>query len=155
MKMRILFLLCAALALTVGVATATAGNGHGKGKGGNSAAAKACQKGGWKNWVRADQTPFKNTGDCVSYAARGGVLTAPKTQSQLDCEAFGGTFGTSPVLVGSFTTVLWVCNGWTNTDITDFNTKLATLQSDCTADGGVLNWAAVIPGPGNSTCGIL
>ena len=87
MTMRVLFVLCAALALTLGVATATAGNGHGKGKGGNSAAAKACQKGGWKNWVWTDQTPFKNSGACVSYAAHGGVLTAPKTQSQLDCEA--------------------------------------------------------------------
>ena len=46
-------------------------------KGGNSANAKLCHKGGYKNWVRADQTPFKNVGKCVSYAARGGTLTAP------------------------------------------------------------------------------
>jgi hypothetical protein len=134
MKMRILFLLCAALALTVGVATATAGNGHGKGKGGNSATAKACQKGGWKNWVRADQTPFKNTGDCVSYAARGGVLTAPKTQSQLDCEAAGGGFSTNPAtdlsgLVGG--TFLWSCHG------PNVVAAFATLSNDCfTLDGG-------------------
>ena len=157
MKMRVLFALFAALALSVGVATATAGDGHGNGhggKGGNSANAKLCQKGGWKNWVRADQTPFKNQGACVSYAAKGGVLTAPKTQSQLDCEAFGGTFGTSPDLVSSFTTVIWVCNGWTNTDLTDFNTKLTTLTNDCTADGGdPLADAATIPGSANSTCG--
>src|SRR5262245_63776288 len=92
MSKRMLLLVSAALALSVGVATATAGNGNG----GNSDAAKACQKGGWKNWVRADHTAFKNQGDCVSYAAQGGTLTPPKTQSQLDCESFGGTFSIGP-----------------------------------------------------------
>jgi hypothetical protein len=43
--------------------------------GGNSAAAHACQKGGYAAFTRADGTPFSNTGDCVSYAAHGGVLT--------------------------------------------------------------------------------
>jgi hypothetical protein len=63
---------CVVLALTVAVATATAG-------GGNSANAKLCQKGGWQYWVRVDGSPFKNQGACVSYAARGGTLTAPAT----------------------------------------------------------------------------
>ncbi len=76
---------CAALGLTVGVATATAG-------GGNSAAAKACQKGGWNNWVRADHTAFKNEGHCVSYAAKGGVLTSPKSIDQRLCESLGGGY---------------------------------------------------------------
>ena len=129
MKMRILFLLCAALALTVGVATATAGNGHGKGKGGNSAAAKACQKGGWKNWVQADQTPFKNTGDCVSYAAHGGVLTAPKTQSQLDCEAAGGTFTTGGLDPTSLP-LAWSCG-----PLAFDAGVLTTLNNDCLAEG--------------------
>jgi hypothetical protein len=43
--------------------------------GGNSDAAHACQKGGYASYTRADGTPFANTGDCVSYAAHGGVLT--------------------------------------------------------------------------------
>jgi hypothetical protein len=60
--------LCVGLALVVGVATATAG--------GNSDAAHACQQNGWQNLVRQDGTPFLNTGDCVSYAAQGGVLKA-------------------------------------------------------------------------------
>jgi len=47
------------------------------GNGGNSAAAQACQKDGWQQWRRADQTAFTNAGDCVSYAAHGGTLTAP------------------------------------------------------------------------------
>jgi hypothetical protein len=42
--------------------------------GGNSDAAHACQKGGYAHYTRADGTPFANTGECVSYAAHGGVL---------------------------------------------------------------------------------
>jgi hypothetical protein len=42
--------------------------------GGNSDAAHACQKGGYAHYTRADGTPFSNTGECVSYAAHGGVL---------------------------------------------------------------------------------
>jgi hypothetical protein len=70
-KLQMIVVCCAALALSVGVATATAGNGNG----GNSANAKLCQKGGWQNLVRADQTAFKNEGDCVSYGAKGETLT--------------------------------------------------------------------------------
>jgi hypothetical protein len=69
-KIGTLFVLSAALTLSIGVAGATAG-------GGNSANAKSCQHGGWQTWVRADQTPFINQGDCVSYGAQGGTLTAP------------------------------------------------------------------------------
>ena len=71
-KMRMILVLCAALALTVGVATATAGNGKGGGKGNMLAA--ACKKGGWKTVYRSDGTPFKNQGNCVSYAVQGGTL---------------------------------------------------------------------------------
>jgi len=67
MRFRIMLVLCTAAALAVGVSTATAG-------GGNSDAAHACQQGGWQELVREDGTPFKNTGDCVSYAAHGGKL---------------------------------------------------------------------------------
>ena len=41
---------------------------------GNSGAAKSCQKGGYKNLFRADGTGFRNTGQCVSYAAHGGTF---------------------------------------------------------------------------------
>ena len=30
-----------------------------------------CMNNGWKTSVRADNTPFKNQGDCVSYASNG------------------------------------------------------------------------------------
>src|SRR5262245_1495287 len=79
MRTRMVLVLCTALALAVGVATATAGNGNG----GNSANAKKCQKDGWKKLVRSDGTPFKNQGDCVSYAAHGGTLTSPTADISL------------------------------------------------------------------------
>jgi hypothetical protein len=156
-KIRVLFTVFAALALTLGVATATAGNGNGngKGKGGNSAAAHACQHGGWTNLVRSDGTSFKNQGACVSYAAHGGTLTV-RSQAQTDCQAFGGTF----TLGGTFSlgTAVWSCH-WTNTDATDFATKSTTLQTDCLtlAPTGTLfypndNLASVIPGLNNSVC---
>jgi hypothetical protein len=53
----------------VPLATATAASA-----GGNSANAKACQKGGWQQLVRADATTFTNEEACVSYAAHGGVF---------------------------------------------------------------------------------
>jgi hypothetical protein len=103
--MRLMLILCAALALIVGVSTATAG-------GGNSDAAKACQQGGWQNLVREDGTGFKNDGDCVSYAAQGGVLQ-PKPPCTAGSENFaadaefsqptsfsGGTIDTSYGPVG-------------------------------------------------------
>jgi hypothetical protein len=61
------------VALIAPVGTMAAG-AHGKG--GNSAAAHACQHGGWKNLKRADGTRFKNQGKCVSYAAHRGTLVS-------------------------------------------------------------------------------
>lgn len=46
--------------------------------GGNSANAKACQKGGWASLYREDGSTFADQGACVSYAAKGGkLLTEP------------------------------------------------------------------------------
>jgi hypothetical protein len=42
--------------------------------GGNSAAAHACQQGGYLSLVGSDGTTFKNVGACVSYAAHGGTF---------------------------------------------------------------------------------
>jgi hypothetical protein len=42
---------------------------------GNSAAAKACQKGGWQNLVTSEGLAFASQDDCVAYAAHGGVLS--------------------------------------------------------------------------------
>lgn len=42
--------------------------------GGISAAAAACEDGGFAAYTRADGTSFNNAGQCVNYAARGGEL---------------------------------------------------------------------------------
>jgi hypothetical protein len=74
LKLRKFLTVCTALAaLAAAAAPAYAGNG------GNSTNAQACQQNGWQQWRRADQTWFANTGDCVSYAAHGGTLTAPSS----------------------------------------------------------------------------
>jgi hypothetical protein len=44
---------------------------------GNSAAAHACQNGGWQDLVTSDGQVFASQDECVAYAAHGGVL-APK-----------------------------------------------------------------------------
>ena len=124
-KTRLVLVLCALLALTVGVVTAAAG-------GGNSANAKACQKGGWKKLLRADGSSFAAETACVSYAAHGGVLIA-KTKSQLDCEASGGTFSTDPstTQIGGVTAFFWTCNRTTRQFLT-------LAAADCQNDGGDL-----------------
>lgn len=60
----VLFLALVAVPATAGAALAP----------GNSAAAKACQQGGFTRYARSDNTPFANTGECVSYATKGGTL---------------------------------------------------------------------------------
>ena len=46
---------------------------------GNSGNAQSCQKGGWEGFVTGTGATFKNVGDCVSYAAQGGILYKPQT----------------------------------------------------------------------------
>lgn len=46
---------------------------------GNSANAESCRDSGWTGYVTGTGSTFKNTGDCVSYAAQGGVLYKPQT----------------------------------------------------------------------------
>jgi hypothetical protein len=61
---------------------------------GNSANAQACQQGGWQNLVRQDGTWFTNTGDCVSYAAQGGVLSTKSVAGSENFSEYG--FGATP-----------------------------------------------------------
>lgn len=125
MKMRVVFPVVAAFALTVGVSTAIAG-------GGNSDAAKLCQHDGWQQLIRTDGSTFRNTGDCVSYAARGGTMVAKGT-SERDCEAAGGTFSTDPSTDhnGPFAdeVFFWSCNGAALT-----SGQVDVLHSDCEVD---------------------
>ena len=138
MRMRTLLALCAALVLTVGAANAAAG-------GGNSENAKRCQKGGWKYWVRADGTPFRNQGDCVSYAARGGTLTAPQSAAQLLCEEeLGGTYA-GP----QGTDIAWTCS-WRRA--LEDPTGTAPLGVQCQTDSGGASGYEEIGGGGIFTC---
>jgi hypothetical protein len=60
-----------ALLLSLGLVPAVAGAEPNLG---NSEAAMLCQDGGYANYTTSDYAGFKNTGDCVSYVARGGEL---------------------------------------------------------------------------------
>ena len=96
----------------------------------NAAAKASCKNNGWKTLVRADQTTFKNQGDCVSYAAQGGTPAPPKSASQLACESVGGTFA-----VGTGNLV-WTCNGWPAADQSQFDSTHTFLTPVCFAAGG-------------------
>jgi hypothetical protein len=78
--------------------------------GGNSDAAHACQQGGYLTLQGSDGTTFKNEGDCVSYAARGGTIagvSACSVTSTSGCLTFNGlkftdpTYGNTITLTGS------------------------------------------------------
>jgi len=44
---------------------------------GNSAAAKACQNGGYAQYIGPDGQPFRTPGECVQFVAQGGTLQMP------------------------------------------------------------------------------
>ena len=61
---------------------------------GNSDAAHLCQQNGFAHLFREDGTAFANTGDCVSYAAQGGLLSEKITFSNITLGACNDiTFG--------------------------------------------------------------
>jgi len=147
--MRVVLMLCAVVGLTVGIATANAGNR------GNSANAKACQEGGWQTLLRSDGSSFVNQGECVSYGSHGGVLTS-RTKSQLDCEAFGGTFSTDPTtdqigLGDRLGAVVWTCNNAT-TNLTVPNENIALFTADCQSYPGGKFFVGHVVVPFNGTC---
>lgn len=112
-----------ALALLVGAVAATPA-----GATGNSANAKLCQKGGWKNLVRSDGSSFKNQGKCVSYAAKGGVLTTPPATFQSTCQGLGGTYGTGGTIAGFRVTDR--CD-WASVPLATFLGAIDTLWPFC------------------------
>jgi hypothetical protein len=129
---------------------------------GNSDNAKACQQGGWQNLVRQDGTGFTNTGDCVSYAAQGGVLTpklkpavGPISVSEpmfsLDVNTCSVTVPYTP----GIDTVLYGVNGYTDTPIThDVTVRGALDGTPSTAGQFWIGYTAqpgyVITNPGAS-----
>lgn len=80
-----------------------------------------------------------------------GASTPPKSQSQLDCESYGGTYA-----AGTGSTV-WTCDGWTSAG--DGIDELFVLADDCYADGGN-NFGGSRPaddpaGPWTTACSVL
>jgi hypothetical protein len=109
--------------------------------GGNSTNAKMCQKGGWQTLL-ANNVSFTSEEACVAFAARGGTLV-PESQSQIDCQSFGGTF--TQVNSGSPTYVIWTCNVPTITGS-------MTLADDCFSSGGTTFVFVSTPPPYNWQC---
>jgi hypothetical protein len=109
--------------------------------GGNSESAKACQS-GWQNLVRQDGTAFKNTGDCVSYAAQGGILktkpapvVGPVTVSVPNFGLDASTCSVTVPYTPGVDTVLYGVNGYSETPITH----------DVTVTGGLDGAAGTAP----------
>ena len=102
--------------------------------GGNSPNAKLCQKGGWEDVVRQDQTPFANEKECVAYAAMGGTLTAPLPCGgvALDTALTGKT-----IYAIAYTNVDGV-NGYSAAGCDVFHAALVEDSGDTTAGAGDL-----------------
>ena len=89
MRRGLLMLSVLTLGLTlIGSASAKPGDNGGPG---NSGAGHACQDGGYLNYTDADGNGFKNTGQCVRYAAQGGKLIAPTPDLILSDGVLTGT----------------------------------------------------------------
>jgi hypothetical protein len=59
--------------------------------GGNSANAHKCEEGGYLDYTDANGDPFKNEGQCTSYAARGGQLVPVPTGPDITIDQAAGT----------------------------------------------------------------
>ncbi|GAA3623089.1 hypothetical protein GCM10022200_01630 [Microbacterium awajiense] len=59
-------------------------------KGGNSAVAKACQKGGWQQLASSDDpyTAFASQDACVSHGAQGGTVVALQVESRGEAQVY-------------------------------------------------------------------
>jgi hypothetical protein len=146
MKKLISGLVVAAATAAVVVPLAVAG-------GGNSDAANACKQGGWQNVVREDGTGFKNQGDCVSYAAKGGVPKAKPAAAPnpiaVSAPMFNLDVNTCSVTVPytpGIDTFLYGVNGRQETPITAAVTVTGGL--DGAPDTAGQFWIGYTPKPG-------
>lgn len=73
--MRRVTMMLGALAMVVGLLAGPVAAAPG----GNSANAAKCAEGGYLDYTDAQGNPFKNEGQCTSYAARGGQLVPVPT----------------------------------------------------------------------------
>src|SRR5215207_8662056 len=58
--------------------------------GGNAANAAKCEEGGYLDYTDAQGNPFKNEGQCTTYAARGGQLV-PVSTADISIDVAAGT----------------------------------------------------------------
>jgi hypothetical protein len=85
--------------------------------GGNEANAAKCAEGGYLNYTDAEGNPFKNEGQCTSYAARGGQLVPVQTADITLDQAGGSISGTGFTPNSSITlTRVYSPSGFTFTD---------------------------------------
>jgi hypothetical protein len=136
--LKYLSLVAAIGAVAIGCGIASAANGVPGGGNGNSPTAQLCKNGGWMSLVRADQTPFADQGECVSYATQGGVPALPAFSiARNACTAIGGTFAAPGTdVTGAFpgATLIWTCNDWPR-GLTPAPVP-STWLGYCQADGG-------------------
>ncbi len=59
---------------------------------GHSAAAKQCQHGGWRDLTTFEGQPFRNQGECTSYAAHGGTVLSTNPWGRACVQMFEGAF---------------------------------------------------------------
>jgi hypothetical protein len=96
--------------VAVGVPLAVLAAPAGASAGANSGNASICNQGGYQVVQGNDGTQFENVGQCVSYAAQGGVL-AVTIAAENECEFFGGTFGvTNEIPFLQYDEVIFTCN---------------------------------------------
>jgi hypothetical protein len=115
--------------------------------GGNSAAAAACENGGYLHYTDAAYNSFKNEGQCTRYAAQGGVLTPVAVASFLSAESvqvgayFATTVTGAGLLPGATVTVTGTLLGGGSIGPVDLGTVSST---------GTVNL-----GPFMSQCGLV
>jgi hypothetical protein len=84
--------------------------------GGNAANAHKCEEGGYLDYTDANGDPFKNEGQCTSYAARGGQLVPVPTGPDITIDQAAGTIsgtGFTPNSSSFFVTTAFSPSGLT------------------------------------------
>ena len=77
--------------------------------GGNAANAAKCEEDGYLDYTDANGDPFKNEGQCTSYAARGGQLVpVPTGPPDLSIDQAAGTISGTGFTPNSFITLVLV-----------------------------------------------
>jgi hypothetical protein len=95
--------------------------------------------------------------DGGSVSATRHFSVAAKSQAQLDCESFGGTYSTdpasNPLAPPAGTSFAWGCNGWDPIYVFDLRLAETLIATDCDGSPGYSGYAVSIYGVGQwMTC---